>query len=1523
MASTSITHVILGDGIAGMSAAQLIRTKRPEDQIIVISKDPHPFYYRAALTNYLSGALSDEELWAMPAHHWEQLRIQRVFAQVNAVDVEKKHIVLHDNQAVRYDRLLIATGCRARTMGTPEQDPKRGVAGADLPGVCVMRTLADTRRILERLGETTHALVLGAGILGIEACHGLHARNIQVDLVHRGPWLLERMLDRRAGELIAARMSRDGIGIHLDSGIKQIRGSARGVSSVILASGKKVNCSAVICCIGNLPNTEWLQNSGIELSRGYIPVDRKMSVASCRDVWAAGDVTNFVDKELPFPNPAGLWQPARKQGQIAALGMVEQASFAAPDYRPGVLYNATKAWDLDLGTLGHHVDAGDADDGESLVFESRQANQPIYKRILLRDNHVVGALLLGDRREGHALRHLMNLRGDQGDVSTIKDQLFDTSFDLPSWVAARTNQPNAERWKKTVLLPAGPLPPSVAVAAGNTTQLEIANPVPLNTLLAKKVTDEPISFRSQGQVHAFRQRLVRVGMLDRCDLKVGDPNVGSELLSFSREGTLWVATTDRRRGTVVKINKKSLDRPTVVNDGDLITFGTWMGVVELSTRKKQQTVAEPRLQAALVHGGQRFPLKGKVVTMGSSADNAIVLGDGTVSPFHAQIHTGGQPPEFYVMDAGSQHGTFVNNTRVHAPVRLQAQGTLRIGSLELRLEIAERAAEDPSPDQQRAPTPSEPRQSLFLSVESGRMKGKVFQLPVPGTIGRGTNTDLHIDDSLLSRNHARVELLNGGFQITDLNSSNGTVVGATRLAAGASHPITGGDTLRLGQQVFRVGLQEVAAPAQEFQIPQDHPRIDFKIGEKTQPFSLSSSTIGIGRDDGNDIQLADASVSRRHARLEMRPDGYHLRDMESGGGTFLNGNRLSSQNAELVVDEDVIQIGVCKGIYRTPLGGMKFRGESTVVADDQEHQASGGFRIDWSAVGDPLTTDLRKTVQDELDSCIGCHECMRACPLPDSSVVSIGALNSFAGGSGDPMQTALQFVDDCTQCQACVPVCPVDIHRSRIVLWNKLKRTPDPTQRVNLQVGKGYETTDWTLDDLSRRFESHPILSKLNGPERVQLMANARCRKLIAQEFLLYEGRYPDAVWFIVEGRLEIGMGTGRRDFQRMVILNDGQSVGETALLSDQPSDLTARAMETTIVIGVPKYALKASMNQNPKFRQALEALYISRSIEVFLKKLPSLSDLSDEVLCDLIAELDAERYLPGTEILSAQEATSTFAIVKRGFVKELRSVDGRQLIANYYRYGEAFGTVSRSRRGTLQKFEAGTVAEVFTIGTKAIAKLESKYPGLAARLMLNAPQGQEPAEGRTGVFQEAAAEGLLQASRLLVIDTRSCVDCDNCVSACERRHGAARLDRAGAGRQVGPYQVPASCFHCEDPVCLLCAVDGIVREPTGEIRIIPDNCIGCGACADRCPYDNIQMVARDAANKSSFTKLLPNSIAWLLGLRKPVESLDDFEKLAVKCDLCSNHSDGPACVRSCPTGAAQRVDPLAIFSGNGTRNNG
>jgi len=183
---------------------------------------------------------------------------------------------------------------------------------------------------------------------------------------------------------------------------------------------------------------------------------------------------------------------------------------------------------------------------------------------------------------------------------------------------------------------------------------------------------------------------------------------------------------------------------------------------------------------------------------------------------------------------------------------------------------------------------------------------------------------------------------------------------------------------------------------------------------------------------------------------------------------------------------------------------------------------------------------------------------------------------------------------------------------------------------------------------------------------------------------------------------------------------------------------------------------------------------------------------------------------------------------------------------------------------------------------------------------------------GSGGVFSDFLAEGVGEATNILVINESLCTRCNNCESACAETHGGiSRLNRE-AGPTYATLHVPTSCRHCEQPHCMIdCPADAIHRALNGEVYIDQEACIGCGACEKSCPYDVIRMAAEPGPK--------PNLLLWLLfgwgngpgeDASREAAARATGPKHAVKCDMCQGRSNGPACVAACPTGAAIRVDP-------------
>src|SRR5882672_11114824 len=202
-------YLIIGDGAAGTSAAQYLRSADPEGLIAIYADDPHPAYYRAALTNYLLGELSEDRLWAVPPTFYQDNNVHRMLARVAFLDANRAQVHLASGGApIPYDALLIATGARARPPPFP---------GGDLPGVMTMRTLQDARDMMElvRVGGLSRAVVVGGGPLGLEWVQGLRLRGVHVTLLMREGRFLSGVLDEVASDLLLSRLRQSNVEIKM------------------------------------------------------------------------------------------------------------------------------------------------------------------------------------------------------------------------------------------------------------------------------------------------------------------------------------------------------------------------------------------------------------------------------------------------------------------------------------------------------------------------------------------------------------------------------------------------------------------------------------------------------------------------------------------------------------------------------------------------------------------------------------------------------------------------------------------------------------------------------------------------------------------------------------------------------------------------------------------------------------------------------------------------------------------------------------------------------------------------------------------------------------------------------------------------------------------------------------------------------------------------------------------------------------------------------------------------------------
>ncbi|MDQ3985662.1 MAG: cyclic nucleotide-binding domain-containing protein [Actinomycetota bacterium] len=575
--------------------------------------------------------------------------------------------------------------------------------------------------------------------------------------------------------------------------------------------------------------------------------------------------------------------------------------------------------------------------------------------------------------------------------------------------------------------------------------------------------------------------------------------------------------------------------------------------------------------------------------------------------------------------------------------------------------------------------------------------------------------------------------------------------------------------------------------------------------------------------------------------------------------------------------------------------------------------------------------ELRDVVRHDTMACIGCNDCLLACPLPESRAVTIAELNQAVTEEQITATNVMEFVMRCTQCQQCVPVCPADLSRADIVLWNKMKvESVAPDRPVPLQAGEQIVPSQWTVDQLSSHLLTLPLFEGVQPLSMRRMLLSATLRSLAPGEVLVRESTYYERLIVVVSGALEqTAQAAGGR--ARILVLDPGCFHGYMGVMSPSVESYTISAIDNAVIVEFTKAAVMQLMRESSAFKQTLENLYEQGSVWSQARSSPVLSTLPPEGVDALLANAGFRALRPGEVLYREGDPPSALYLIKDGFLRVARRYGDTERVLQYFHEGDVCGaTALLFGQAQTATVAANTRSEVIEIPAADVQRVLHDYPHLREQFGFAASQAEQYLTTVTDSTQVRARppahtsdhlltieglleEGVVQGTEVLVINTAICTNCNNCVESCERRHGYSRLYRGGL--QMGEVLFPTACRHCEDPVCLLCSVNGIVREPDGEIRIVEDNCIGCGACAERCPYGNINMHERERKKDGGIKRL----ISFLTGsqdfdVQEEMHKADvKGNRVAVKCDLCAGYDDY-ACVTGCPVGAAIRVNPVEVF---------
>ena len=411
-------HLIVGNGVAGITAAQSIARADASAEVHVYGAEAYPYYQRPRLWQYLAGEVEQEDLYFRPLGWYASRGVQvHVDARVTDLDPAEHRIRLADGGWEGYDRLLLATG--GRSFVPPFE-------GVDRKGVFALRSLDDALAIKRYADRVSSVAVIGGGLLGLETARALVTPDRRVSVIELAPHLLPRQLDVTGAQVLQARLEAMGLNIQVGAETHSIVGSGRlggngRAQGVRLKDGRTIEGEVVIVSTGIRSRIELAQEAGLEVNRGIV-VDEHLRT-SAPDVYAAGDAAEF--KGIVY----GIIPAAIEQARAVAANMAHGHATTGSEAGGAAAYQGTvpsttlKVVGIDLTCLGDST----ADGEQVRVLRYSDQATGVYKRLALRENKIAGAILMGDIEDARWLQQLIS---DSRDVSAYGGRLLDGAVDI-------------------------------------------------------------------------------------------------------------------------------------------------------------------------------------------------------------------------------------------------------------------------------------------------------------------------------------------------------------------------------------------------------------------------------------------------------------------------------------------------------------------------------------------------------------------------------------------------------------------------------------------------------------------------------------------------------------------------------------------------------------------------------------------------------------------------------------------------------------------------------------------------------------------------------------------------------------------------------------------------------------------------------------------------------------------------------------------------------------------------------------
>ena len=400
--SHTTKYLIIGNSIAGISAAEAIRAVDKDGKCTIVTKELKRPYSKPMLTHLVAQELSEGGLNFRPDSIYDDLNIEILAnTMVTGIDSETKSAITDKGEKIFFDKALIATGSRPRTLD---------IEGIDAAGVCFFHTYEDAQKIINIFGNTNKAIVIGAGLIGVRAAYALKAKGLQTTLIEMTDRIMPAIMDKTGSDILSDALVKNGTEVFLSTTVKKVITTNNKVIGVEIFDGETLPCDLLIVTAGVLPDFSAIDGSQIKTQKG-VCVDQFLQTNKA-DIYAAGDIIEFNDRVTGSLMVNANWPNASIQGALAGNNMAGKQM----PYDGSVGMNSIECGTVPCITMG----LVNPDENQYTVFGHSSMENHLYKKLVFDNGKLVGAILVGQIGQAGLLLKLINEKidvlGIEGDI---------------------------------------------------------------------------------------------------------------------------------------------------------------------------------------------------------------------------------------------------------------------------------------------------------------------------------------------------------------------------------------------------------------------------------------------------------------------------------------------------------------------------------------------------------------------------------------------------------------------------------------------------------------------------------------------------------------------------------------------------------------------------------------------------------------------------------------------------------------------------------------------------------------------------------------------------------------------------------------------------------------------------------------------------------------------------------------------------------------------------------------------------